>query len=140
MFAIKDIESLKNLAAILTIPLFSAAYLMEGPFEIFRDPAIDWLRNSPHPWLKISGWAIWLIFLVAVVAIIFLLIDQAIIWLHIQTGGRYIMPWLGFSCLTIGILGLSYAFPKMPTSPINPFWHLGFLAYGLSLMDQASKR
>ena len=139
MFAIKDIESLKNLAAILTIPFFSAAYVIDGALNTIQDPILDWLRHSSHPWLKIGGWVLWLLVVVAVVAVVFLLIDQAIVWLHVQTGDQFVMPWVGFASLTAGVFVFSYVFPHMPESPLNPFWHLGFLAYGLSLVDRASR-
>ena len=139
MFALKDIESLRNLASILTIPFFAAAYLIDGALETIHDPFLDWLRNFPHPLVQIGGWAFWLLIVVAVVAIIFLLIDQAIVWVHVQTGDKFVMPWVGFTSLTAGVFIFCYVFPKMPLSPLNPFWHLGFLAYGLSLVDRAAK-
>ena len=139
MFAIKDIESLKNLAAILTIPFFSAAYVIDGALDTIQDPVLDWLRSSSHQWLKVGGWVFWLLVVVAVVAMVFLLIDQAIVWLHVQTGDHFVMPWAGFASLTAGVFVFSYVFPHMPVSPLNPFWHLGFLAYGLSLVDRASR-
>jgi len=107
--------------------------------ETLHDPILDWLRGASHSWLKISGWAFWLLIVVAVVSIVFLLIDQAIVWLHVQTGDKFVMPWFGFASLTAGVFVFSYVFPGMPISPLNPFLHLGFLAYGLSLVDRASK-
>lgn len=56
MFALKDIESLKNLASILTIPFFAAAYLIDGVLETILDPFLDWLRNFPQPLVQIGGW------------------------------------------------------------------------------------
>lgn len=140
MFAVKDIESLKNLASILTIPFFSAAYVIDGALDTIQDPMLDWLRNSSSLWLKLGGWVLWLLLVVAVVAIVFLLIDQAIVWLHVKVEeAGFIMPWFGFASLTAGVFVFSYVFPHMPASPLNPFWHLGFLAYGLSLVDRASR-
>ena len=139
MFAVKDIESLKNLASILFIPFFSAAYVMDGALDTVQDPVLDWLRKSSLQWLKISGWAIWLLLVVAVVTLVFLLIDQVVVWLHVQTGDHLVMPWVGFASITVGAFVFCYVFPNMLASPLNPFWHLGFLAYGLSLVDRASR-
>ena len=140
MFAIKDIESIKNLASILTIPFFSAGYAIDGAVETIQDPILEWLQNSSHHWLQIGGWGLWLLLVVAIVTIVFLLIDQGIVWLHFKIEAvGFIMPWFGFASLTAGVFVFSYVFPNMPASPLNPFWHLGFLAYGLSLVDRASK-
>lgn len=139
MFALKDIESLRNLASVLTIPFFSAAYVIDGARDTIKDPILDWLRNFPHSLVQIGGWAFWFMIVVMVVASVFLLIDETIVWLHVKTGDHLVMPWIGFTSLTAGIFVFCYVFPKMPASPLNPFWHLGFLAYGLSLVDRAAK-
>lgn len=139
MIAIKDFESLNKLASVLAIPFFSAAYLTDGVPVSIQNQFLEWLKSSSLPLLKIGGWALWLFFVVAIVALVFLLIDQFIIWLHVITGDQVLMPWVGFTFLTAGIFVLGDVFPHLPQSPLNPLWHLGFVAYGLSLVKRGFK-
>lgn len=104
-----------------------------------------WVKIQCNWWVRftrnstIGGWALWLFFVVAIVALVFLLIDQFIIWLHVITGDQVLMPWVGFTFLTAGIFVLGDVFPHLPQSPLNPLWHLGFVAYGLSLVKRGFK-
>jgi hypothetical protein len=139
MFAIKDLESIKNIAGILTIPFFSAAYVSDGAMDTIRDPVLDWLRNHHSTIISNCGWFIWFLVVVAVVTVVFAVVDYAIVWLHVRLGDTYVMPWLGFTCLTAGIFVLSFALPNIPKSPLNPLWHIALLCYGFSLIDRASK-
>lgn len=139
MFAIKDLESIKNLGAILVIPLFAAAYISDGALEIVRDPMLDWLRNQDSAAIKTFGWAIGLLIIVALVTFAIAIFDSCVAWLHVKLDAIYFMAWFGFACLTAGIFVLSFVIPGLPQSPINPLWHLGLLCYGFSLVDRASK-
>lgn len=139
MFAIKDVESIKNLAAILTIPLFAAAYVSDGALETIRDPVLDWLRNNDIQSIKLFGWVVWFLIVVAIVTFVFSAVDFGIIWLHVWLDNSYFMAWVGFSCITAGLLVLSIALPGLPQRPINPLWHLALLCYGFSLVDRAAK-
>lgn len=139
MFAIKDLESIKNLAAILVIPFFAAAYVSDGALETLHDPLLDWLRNHDSAAIKSFGWAVWFLIVVALVTVTFAVFDYCVVWLHVQLGDTYVMAWLGFACLTAGIFVLSFVMPGLPKSPLNPLWHLAILCYGFSLVDRASK-
>lgn len=135
IFALKDIESLKNLASTLTIPFFAAACIL----DVGLQAALDTLKNISHPLVQIGVCGFWLFIVVALVSMIFLLIDNAIVWLHVATGDRLVMLWVGFTSITAGIFICCYMLPKMPASPLNLFWHLGLLTYGLSLVSRAIK-
>lgn len=139
MFAIKDLESIKNLAAILVIPFFAAAYISDGAMDTIRDPILDWLRNHDSAAVSTFGWAIWFLIVVAIVAAVLAAFDFCVVWLHVQLGDTYVMAWLGFACLTAGIFVLSIAMPGLPKSPLNPLWHFALLCYGFSLIHRASK-
>jgi phosphoglycerol transferase MdoB-like AlkP superfamily enzyme len=139
MFAIKDLESVKNLGAILVIPSFSAAYISDGAMETIRDPILDWLRNHDSSAASTVGWAIWFLVVVAVVTAVLAVFDFGVVWLHVQLGDTYVMAWFGFACLTAGVFVLSFAMPGVPQSPLNPLWHLALLCYGFSLIHRASK-
>ncbi|MDD5330266.1 MAG: hypothetical protein PHX38_09695 [Sulfuricella sp.] len=139
MFAIKDLENLKNLAAILVIPFLAAAYICDGALEIVRDPILDWLRNNDAAALTLLGWAAWFLIVIGLITLFVALIDFAIVWLHVNVGDAYVMAWFGFACITAGLFILSPALPNLPNSPLNPFWHLGLLCYGFSLVDRSAK-
>jgi len=139
MFAIKDLESIKNLAAILTIPLFAAAYVSDGALDTIRDPFFDWLRNNDVQSIKLVGWVLWFLTVVAIVTFVFAAVDFCIIWLHVWLDNSYFMAWVGFSCITAGLLILAIALPGLPQSPINPLWHLALLCYGFGLVDRAAR-
>lgn len=139
MFALKDIESLKNLASVLTIPFFAAAYAMDCALETFHDQFLGWLKNFSHPLIHFGGLVIWLLAIVAIAAGILIVIDKIVVWLDSNTGELFVMFWVGFTFMTAGAFIFCYVFPKAPTSPLNPFWHLGFLAYGLSLVNRAAR-
>lgn len=138
MFALKDIESLKNHASILTIPFFSTAYVIDCALKTIHDPFLGWLKSLDHPLLQFSGLPLWLLAVVAIVAVILILIDKLVVWLDSNTGEFFVMFWVGFTCMAAGFFVFCYFFPKMPTSPLNPFWHIGFLVYGLSLVNRAA--
>lgn len=139
MFALKDIESLKNLSSVLTIPFFAAAYALDCALETLHDQFLGWLKNFSHPLIQFSGVAIWLLVVVALASGIVILIDKIVVWLDSNTGELFVMFWVGFTFMAAGIFVFCYVFPKMPASPLNPFWHLGFLAYGLSLVNRAAR-
>lgn len=139
MFALKDIESLKNYASIITIPFFSAAYATDCALGTINDPALGWLKNFDYPLLRVCGLALWLLATVTVIAIVVIVIDEIVVWLDSNSGETFVMLLMAFTCITVGIFIFCYIFPKMPTSPLNPFWHIGFLAYGLSLVNRAAK-
>ena len=139
MFAIKDLESLNNLAHILVIPFFAAAYITDGAWQTLHDPLFDWLRNHDAIAIKTIGWAACLLIVVAFAAAAFLLVDAAIVWLHVRSGDHYVMAWAGFACLTAGLFVFAVVLPGIPQSPLNPFWHLALLCYGLSLVERAAK-
>lgn len=135
MLAIQDIESLKNHGTVLSIPFFSAACVMGTPYDAGNDP----IFGSSQHWLSVGGWGVFLLLVVGAVAAVLVILDVAILWLHGQTGDSVVMPWLGFASITLGVFALSYASDKVPASPLNLFWHLGFLAYGFSLISRASR-
>jgi len=139
MIAVKDLESLKHIAARLFIPFFAAALLSDGGIGFLNDQTLQVGVNSPVFAIKIASWTIGFMMAVAVVAFATLIIDQSVIWIHVRTGDKIVMPWVGFASLTCGLFIFSNVFPNMPKSPLNPFWHLGFLAYGTTLIDRAAK-
>ncbi len=139
MFAIKDLESIKNLASVLVIPFFTAAYISDEKLKAIQDPLLNWLRNSDSASISIFGWAVWFLIIVAVVTAALAIFDNGVVWLHVQLGDKYVMAWFGFACLTAGLFLLSFIVPELPKSPLNPFWHLALLCYGFSLVDRASK-
>ena len=139
MFAIKDLESVKNLASILVIPFFAAAYASDQALETIHDPVLDWLRNCNSVPIQSLGWLGWFLLVVALVTFALAVTDYCVVWLHVKLGDTYVMAWLGFACLAAGILVLSYVVPGLPKSPINPLWHFALLCYGFSLVERASK-
>lgn len=138
MFAVKDLESIKNLASILVIPFFASAYMSDGAMTTLRDPFLDWLRSHDSALIAVVGWAIWIFIVVGLVTAILAALDFCIVWLHVQLGDTYVMVWFGFSFLTAGIFVLSFVIPDLPKSPLNPLWHLALLCYGFSLVHRAS--
>lgn len=139
MFAIKDLESIKNLASILVIPFFSAAYIADNALANFHDPILDWLKSSDAILFNIAGWSLWFILVVAIVSFVFFVVDYLIIWIHVEFGNTYVMALIGFTCLTAGVFVLSPMLQGLPISPLNPLWHLAFLCYGFSLIDRSAK-
>ena len=139
MFAIKDIESVKNLAGVLVIPFFTAAYISDGTMNKIRDPLFDWLRSQDSCIISAFGWAFWLLTVVAVVTMAIALFDTCVVWLHVKLGDTFVMLWFGFAFLAAGILVLSFAMPGLPKSPLNPLWHISLFCYGFTLIDRAGK-
>lgn len=139
MFAIKDLESLKNLSTVMVIPCFAAAYVSDGAQEAIRDPVLNWMRESNYFGIQFIGWVMWLLIVVTLVGAVVALLDYCVVWLQVKTGEVYLMVFLGFACLTAGLLVLSLVMPGLPKSPLNPLWHFALLCYGFSLIERASK-
>lgn len=139
MFAIKDLESIKNLAAVLVIPFFSAAYVSDGALETIKDPVLDWLRASDSSIVSAAGWTVWFLIVIGIVTALLAAFDSCVVWLHVALGDNFVMAWFGFACLTAGLFILSLVMPGIPKSPFNPLWHLAFLCYGFGLIDRAAK-
>ncbi|VWC20550.1 hypothetical protein BLA13014_05699 [Burkholderia aenigmatica] len=140
MFAIKDIESVKNLASILVIPFFAAAFIAGGGLNTFNDPVTGWLTASSYLPFKIIGYSLLLASVVALTTLTFAIVDYCVIWIHVTLNSAYPMAIFGFTSLTAGLFVLSFAVPGLPKSPLNPFWHFGFLCYGFSLLSRGENR
>jgi len=140
MLAIKDLESLKNIAVVVVIPLFAAAYVADGGINQIKDPILSWLRNNPYISIKIVGWAISFLWVVGIIAIALALIDFVLVWIDVNTGMELFLPWAGFACLTAGLFVFSHFIAGLPESPLNPFWHLGLISYGFTLIDRSAKK
>lgn len=141
-FAVKDLASLRNLAHILVIPFFAAAYVSGGAAAVGADPVIRWLQSSSITWLRNSGWILWFLCAVGITAVTFFLVDEGLQWVteHVKVRliSHLLAPLISFACLTAGLFVLSYSVPTLPRSPFNPFWHLGLLCYGFSLIDRSA--
>jgi len=94
MFAIKDLESLRNIAVIVVIPLFTAAYVADGGISRIKDLILSWLRNNPCISIQIVGWAISFLWVVGIIAISLALIDFILVWIHVNTGMEVFLPWV----------------------------------------------
>jgi hypothetical protein len=138
VFAIKDLESIKNLAAILVIPFFAAAYVSENASNTFRDSLFNSVNNIEVTAIKLLGYAGWLLFVVFIAMLLFAILDAGIVWIHIKTYKTFFMPIIGFTCLTVGIFVLSFAWSSLPKSPLNPFWHIALICYGFTLVDRSA--
>ena len=139
MFAIKDLESIKNLASIMVIPFLSAAWIADaGPYRI-AGPLMVWLENFNYPALKLVGLAVAIFATVVLATILLAAFDYCVVWLHVELDLVYLMPAVGFSAITAGLFVLSFLTPELPKSSLNPFWHFGLLCYGFSLFSRAQK-
>jgi hypothetical protein len=140
MFAFKDLDIFKTHAAILTPPLFAAAYITDKAKTDMSDFAPMWLVE--HPWLilQIIGWGMFLLLATLAVWIVFLLVDTGIAWIDAWIaslcGSSLVFLWLGTSSITAGLLILLVVFNQTPVLVLNPFWHLGFIAYGFTMMER----
>lgn len=139
MFAIKDLESIKKLSSLLVIPLIAAACLVDGAFADIHTAIAQGFSIAAIPLLSAVGEAVWVCLLVAMVGISLILFDKVIVWLDVRSGESFVMLWLGFAALTMGVLVLSAVISSLPRTPLNPIWHLAFLAYGFSLIDRSAK-
>jgi hypothetical protein len=106
MFAVKDLETLKNLGGLLTIPLFSAACLLDIRKMEFSDSDLLWIRDRPQEW-GVFGW----IFLIVIIVVVVFCLLEVIHWLVLVPITRIgvfnvILPLLGLSCLTMGVFVL----------------------------------
>lgn len=139
MLSIKDFESIKNISAIICTPLIAAALITDGILIHDIAAELTWLTESSLSILRISGWAISLMITVATVIIAFFIFDSLIVWIHVKLGDIYVMPFIAMTLLTAGLFVLSILIPNIPKSPLNPFWHMAFIAHGFNLIDRAGK-
>lgn len=139
MLSIKDFESIKNISTIICIPFIAAALITDG--ILINDIAAEliWLTESSFSAIKIIGWALSLITTVTIAALAFCIFDLLIVEIHVSLGNRYILPLIAMTLLTAGLFVLSILMPNIPKSPLNPFWHMAFIAYGFNLIDRAGK-
>ena len=132
MMSLKDIESLKNLAGILSIPFFAIACVADG-FLIQMVTEFP-LENKVIPLILRFTIAVIMVFLVQV------LVTPYILMLGPKPGTIDLMPFpvaFAFICIAVGLYGFGSLIPdlKLPPSPLNVFWHLGILSYGLLILS-----
>jgi hypothetical protein len=112
----KDLESLKNLGSILTVPFFSVAFL------VFADTPIPTQSN-------ILSWFVWILIVVLVVHLVWALVEAIIAWVCQRSWGKIIAVWFGLSFLTTGLSAFPFFIQKAEL-PLNICWYLGFLGAG----------
>lgn len=143
MLGLKDIETLKSLSAILCIPLFAAAYIASSSqsFSLENQDALIkfFLDNSSHN-LQLVGKTLYVVISVIITTVAFFIFDYLAIWIEVRTNGLRFFFWLGIIFLTAGLFIFSYIAPnQFPKSPLNPFWHMAFLAYGFTLLERSAQ-
>jgi hypothetical protein len=145
MLGLKDIESLRKESAILCIPLFSFALIQDSWIEnvstFLLSNGLNYLNGSIT---KVLSFVV----IVTLAMAIFLLLNYGILrgawWFDNQkqkedpTRGRSrLLQWIGLLLITAGLFALSPLVGLKSTSPLNIFWHLGFLAYGYFFYDRS---
>jgi hypothetical protein len=140
VFAFKDLDIFKTHAAILAPPLFTAALLTDILKSDTVVPATDWLMEHPSLVLKIIGWSILLLSAASCVSIVLVIVDVLVIransWASVRLEESVVFLFLGTAFITAGLLILLVVFKQPPILVLNPFWHLGFIAYGLKLVEK----
>jgi hypothetical protein len=136
MTTIKDLEILLKLAPLLMIPFFAAACLVDGVLATWVDGLMA-AFSLGHSWVLrylVTCASVWGLLTVAQFALDW--VDEhtgdALSELKIRTGG-------GMVCLLVGLMVLfPLIAPEALTLPLHPFWHLGLICGGVTLIQQGS--
>ncbi len=146
MVSIKDLESLKNLASLLAVPFFTAAMIVDHTFDALRDGIMAlplwWFRHVTQSEPRFAAFFLGCFVLVGLVGVIMavgtsLLLDVDRAVARIPVVGKHLplAGWVGLTCITAGLFVVEVVIPGLPPSPLNPFWHLGLLCYGVGLIE-----
>jgi hypothetical protein len=129
----KDIESLKNIAPLVCVPLFAIACVKSG----FLDQISAEIENEAV--------ALVIRFCIFSVASYIAFFEVTRFIFRYATYGNHsgieMMPLpliVGFISVAFGLYGVGSFIPslELPESPVGLFWHLGFLAYGFVLLRE----
>ena len=150
MLGIKDLESLRKSSSILSVPFFS--------FALIADGVLGWLAKSLAGLMNLGfdpddqGAMAVVGFVVLVTVVLFVLeifdiglfrVEWWMIRLFRKDGDDQsstpFVRWVGLLLLTAGLFAFSSLISGLPASPLNPAWHLGFLAYGWSVIDRGNR-
>jgi len=126
----RDVESLKNIAPFVCVPLFAIAcvkseFLIDMPIE--NEAIALGIRFS----------------IFAVLSYLAFFEITRFIFRYATYGssqGIELMPLpliICFICIAFGLYGVGTLIPALdlPQAPLNIFWHLGFLSYGFILLS-----
>jgi hypothetical protein len=151
MVNLKDIESLHKLAFLLVVPFFTAASMIDHTFDSILDvvlfPLMWWVRNVTSYDPDLAEFALGCFILVGIIGAILIGLSVGL-WAtdrmvaQIPLVGEYltVLLWIGLTCITAGLFVAGFVIPGLPQSPLNPFWHLGLLCYGIVLIDIGAPR
>jgi hypothetical protein len=121
----KDLERLKNLGSILTVPFFSAAFL------VFADTPFPTQSN-------ILIWFVWILIVALGVHLVWAVVEAIIAWVCQHSWGKFIAVWFGLSLLTAGLSAFPFFIQKAEL-PVNICWYLGFLGAGFRIFSLKEK-
>jgi hypothetical protein len=139
MLHFKDLDSLKKLSFLLSIPLFVFAYLSEMLINNKRDFILLLLSDEMDKPISTYAWLIWFIAIFIIGTLLFQVIDWLIIKLDMLFKHFRFMLWAGLCLVTFGLFVLAYALPLPQNTPFHLFWHLWGLCYGFSLIQRSEK-
>ncbi|HEY7492531.1 MAG TPA: hypothetical protein VIH59_15655 [Candidatus Tectomicrobia bacterium] len=126
MFGVKDLESLKNLSTVLTIPFFVAGYITSEKITFqLDDPVRSIFQVIPNIF---AGGCFF-------VAVFCLLWAFSQIHSFIATSSTILFSLVGLSCLTIGLCQIPTLIVSIGQgiSPIHDiFWTLGYISAGFT--------
>jgi hypothetical protein len=151
MVGLKDVESLHKLAGVLVVPFFAAASMIDHTFDSIRDvilfPLMWWVRHVTSYDPDLAEFFFGCFVLVGIIGAMLVVLSVGL-W---ATDGMVakiplvgdllpVLWWIGLTCITAGLFVAGFVIPGLPQSPLNPFWHLGLLCYGIVLFDLGASR
>jgi DNA-binding Lrp family transcriptional regulator len=150
MVSLRDLTSLHQVAGLLAVPFFAAASIVDHLFDAWRDVILApllWFVRHRSPDHAIAEWLLGCFVVVTIVGVVvflvsWLILDLDVVVARIPIVGKVIpLPiWVGLTCITAGLFIVEVVIPALPPSPLNPFWHLGLLCYGVLPNTAASDR
>jgi hypothetical protein len=148
MVSLRDLVSLHDLAGPLTVPLFTAASIVDHLFDEERDFLLTpflWFIHYRFPEPALAAMAELLVGCFIVVTIVGLIVffvtltilalDHGIARLPVFSHFIVLPIWVGVTCITAGLFAIEAVIPALPPPPLNPFWHLELLCYGILIIQ-----
>jgi hypothetical protein len=128
--SVKEIESLKNIAPFVCVPLFAIVCVKSG-FLAEMSPENEAISLI----IRFSIFSV--LSLMAYVLITPYIFRYATYGNHSSIELMPLPAVIGFSGITLGLYGVGALIPALglPQSPLDIFWHLGFLTYGFILLS-----
>lgn len=127
------LNKLTKNSELLCVPLMVAAYASDCFSKHYSDPLFKFIEKIDYPILYLF----WFCLVVGVAYLVFIKSSNFIINSHNKAVRvnkvPYFLNFVAISFLSVGVFSLSLLYVQAPKIPINLFWSLGCLSYGISL-------